>query len=153
MHIYFSGIGGSGIGPLALIAKQAGYEVSGSDAQDSSYIKYLTSQGITDIHVGQSKEQITAVHTSNPIDWLVYSSALPKTNPNHPELVFAKQNGIRSSKRDELLNQIITDKQLKLIAVAGTHGKTTTTAMVKWDNTKKVASILFMKLMNTTGIS
>ena len=132
MHIYFSGIGGSGIGPLALIAKQAGYEVSGSDAQDSSYIKYLTSQGITDIHVGQSQEQITAVHTSNPIDWLVYSSALPKTNPNHPELVFAKQNGIRSSKRDELLNQIITDKQLKVIAVAGTHGKTTTTAMVIW---------------------
>ncbi|HLA49477.1 MAG TPA: Mur ligase domain-containing protein [Candidatus Saccharimonadales bacterium] len=132
MHIYFSGIGGSGIGPLALIAKQAGYEVSGSDAQDSSYIKYLTSQGITDIHVGQSQEQIAAVHTSNPIDWFVYSSALPKTDPNHPELVFAKQNGIRSSKRDELLNQIITDKQLKVIAVAGTHGKTTTTAMVIW---------------------
>ena len=132
MHIYFSGIGGSGIGPLALIAKQAGYEVSGSDAQDSSYIKYLTSQGITDIHVGQSQEQIAAFHTSNPIDWFVYSSALPKTDPNHPELVFAKQNGIRSSKRDELLNQIITDKQLKVIAVAGTHGKTTTTAMVIW---------------------
>ena len=132
MHIYFSGIGGTAIGPLALIAKQAGYEVSGSDAQDSSYIKYLTSQGITDIHVGQSQEQIAAFHTSNPIDWFVYSSALPKTDPNHPELVFAKQNGIRSSKRDELLNQIITDKQLKVIAVAGTHGKTTTTAMVIW---------------------
>ena len=132
MHIYFSGIGGSAIGPLALIAKQAGYEVSGSDAQDSSYIKYLTSQGITDIHIGQSKEQIAAVHANHPIDWFVYSSALPKTDPNHPELVFAKENGIRTSKRDELLNQIITDKKLKIIAVAGTHGKTTTTAMVIW---------------------
>ena len=132
MHIYFSGIGGTAIGPLALIAKQAGYEVSGSDAQDSSYIKYLTSQGITDIHVGQSQEQIAAFHTSNPIDWFVYSSALPKTDPNHPELVFAKQNAIRTSKRDELLNQIITDKKLKIIAVAGTHGKTTATAMVIW---------------------
>ncbi len=132
MHIYFSGIGGSAIGPLAIIAKQAGYKVSGSDAQDSSYIKYLTSQGITDIHVGQSQEQIAAVHAAKPVDWLVYSSALPKTDPNHPELVFAKANAIRTSKRDELLNQIITDKKLKIIAVAGTHGKTTTTAMVIW---------------------
>lgn len=132
MHIYFSGIGGSGLGPLALIAKQAGYEVSGSDVQDSSYIKYLTSQGITDIHVGQTKEQIVAVHAAKPIDWLVYSSALPKTDPNHPELAFAKASGIRTSKRDGLLNQIISDKKLKIIAVAGTHGKTTTTAMVIW---------------------
>jgi UDP-N-acetylmuramate-alanine ligase len=49
MHIYFSGIGGVGIGPLALIAKQAGYEVSGSDLQDGQYVQYLRQQGITDI--------------------------------------------------------------------------------------------------------
>jgi len=41
MRIFFSGIGGTGIGPLALIAKQAGYEVSGSDKQNSQYIEYL----------------------------------------------------------------------------------------------------------------
>src|SRR5207253_2498504 len=62
----------------------------------------------------------------------VYSSALPKTNPNHPELKFCEANGIKNSKRDEFMNKIIRDKRLKLIAVAGTHGKTTTTAMVIW---------------------
>lgn len=132
MHIYFSGIGGTGIGPLALIAKQAGYEVSGSDSHDSSYLKYLTGQGITDTHVGQSAEKLAEVHAHRPIDWFVYSSALPKTNPNHPELAYVTENGIRASKRDEFLNQILTDKKLKLIAVAGTHGKTTTTAMAIW---------------------
>lgn len=132
MHIYFSGIGGAGIGPLALVARQAGYEVSGSDASDSSYLKYLTSQGITDIHVGQSAEKLAEVHARKPIDWFVYSSALPKTDPNHPELAYVNENGIRSSKRDEFLNQVLTDKKLKLVAIAGTHGKTTTTAMVIW---------------------
>ncbi|OVE79470.1 hypothetical protein BVY00_00320 [bacterium G20] len=132
MHVYFSGIGGAGIGPLALIAKQAGYEVSGSDASDSSYLKYLIGQGISDIHVGQTAEKLAEVHARKPIDWFVYSSALPKTDPNHPELVYVKENAIRISKRDEFLNQILTDKRLKLIAVAGTHGKTTTTAMAVW---------------------
>ena len=132
MHIYFSGIGGVGIGPLALIAKQAGYEVSGSDIKDSQYIEYLKSQGITQINIGQTDGQISAINIDKPIDWFVYSSVLPKTNPNHPELVFCRQNNIRTSKRDELLNQIISDKNLKLIAIAGTHGKTTTTAMAIW---------------------
>jgi UDP-N-acetylmuramate--alanine ligase len=54
MHIFFSGIGGAGIGPLAMIAKQAGFEVSGSDKQDSAYIHYLRGQGIDTIHIGQS---------------------------------------------------------------------------------------------------
>ncbi len=132
MHVYFSGIGGAGIGPLALVAKQAGYEVSGSDASDSSYLKYLTSQGITDVHVGQSAEKLAEVHARRPIDWFVYSSALPKTDPNHPELKYVTENGIRASKRDEFLNQILADKKLKLVAIAGTHGKTTTTAMAIW---------------------
>src|SRR3990167_10447653 len=141
MHIYFSGIGGAGIGPLAQVAKQAGYEVSGSDATDSSYLNSLThlrqgsggeaSQGI-DIHVGQTREAIAAVHAKKPIDWFVYSSALPKTDPHHPELTFCKENGIKTSKRDELLNEVLSQKKLKLIAVAGTHGKTTTTAMIVW---------------------
>lgn len=155
MHIFFSGIGGTGIGPLSLIAKQAGYEVSGSDSQNSDYIKYLThalnldslNRGIPSlensgfsagqatqgtIYIGQSAEKLAEVHAKNPIDWLVYSSALPKTDPNHPELSYANENGIKTSKRDELLNKIIEDKNLKLIAIAGTHGKTTTTAMVIW---------------------
>lgn len=132
MHIYFSGIGGAGIGPLALVAKQAGYEVSGSDKQMSSYIEYLQTQGVTTIHIGQATEDITAVNADNPIDWIVYSSALPMENPNHPELVFARENGIKATKRDEFITQFLADKNLKMIAIAGTHGKTTTTAMTVW---------------------
>lgn len=132
MHIYFSGIGGAGIGPLAQIAKQAGYKVSGSDKQSSSYIEYLKKQGISDIHIGQTEQAIASVHDKNPIDWFVYTSALPLENPNAPELVFCKEQGIKTSKRDELLNLLLKEKDLKLIAIAGTHGKTTTTAITTW---------------------
>lgn len=132
MHIYFSGIGGTAIGPLALIAKQAGYTVSGSDKQDSQYIQYLKQHGVTDIHIGQQRDQIAAVHDKQPIDWFVYTSALPLENPHAPELLYCQEQNIKTSKRDELLNLIIQDKKLKLIAIAGTHGKTTTTAMVIW---------------------
>lgn len=130
MHIYFSGIGGAGIGPLAQIAHQAGYQVSGSDKQDSSYIKYLREHGINDIHIGQSRDDIAAVHARAPIDWFVYTSALPLENPDAPELAFCAEQSIKTSKRDELLNLILAEKKLKLIAIAGTHGKTTTTALV-----------------------
>ena len=132
MHIFFSGIGGTAIGPLALIAKQAGYEVSGSDKQESQYIDYLRKHGINDIHIGQDRAQIAATHDRHPIDWFVYSSAVAIENPHAPELEFCREQSIKTSKRDELLNQIINDKQLKLIAVAGTHGKTTATAMTIW---------------------
>ncbi len=132
MHIFFSGIGGTAIGPLALIAKQAGYTVSGSDKQDSSYIAYLQAQGIDTIHIGQSQEAIAEVHARQPIDWLVYSSAVAIEQPDAPEFMFCRQHDIRMSQRDELLNVILQQKNLKLIAIAGTHGKTTTTAMMIW---------------------
>ena len=129
MHIYFSGIGGAGIGPLAQIAHQAGYKVSGSDKQDSQYIQYLKKHGIEDIHIGQSGAEIQKAHESHSIDWFVHSSAVTSDNP---ELVFCRDQSIKTSKRDELLNTIISEKNLKMIAIAGTHGKTTTTAMVTW---------------------
>lgn len=132
MHIFFSGIGGTAIGPLALIAKQAGFTVSGSDKQDSQYIAYLRKQGIADITIGQTAEHIAAVHRKRPIDWFVYSSAVVIENPNAPELIFCREQGIRTSKRDELLNEILKTKRLKLLAIAGTHGKSTTTAMAIW---------------------
>ncbi len=131
MHIYFSGIGGAGIGPLALIAKQAGYFVSGSDKKESQYTEYLKNKDIA-ISIGQTGSEIAEVHKKQPIDWLVYSSALPLENPNHPELLFAKENNIRSSKRDEFLNTLLKEKNQKLLAIAGTHGKTTATAMAIW---------------------
>jgi UDP-N-acetylmuramate--alanine ligase len=132
MHIYFSGIGGTGIGPLSLIAHQAGYEVSGSDKQDNLYLSYLRKHGVDDIHIGQSYDQIAEVHARKPIDWLVYSSAVAKEQADAPELAFCKEHGIRASRRDEFLSELIEQQQLKLIAIAGTHGKTTTTAMMIW---------------------
>src|SRR5688500_15402306 len=117
MHIFFSGIGGTGIGPLALIAKQAGYEVSGSDKQESQYVDYLRHHGINDIHIGQTEAAIASVHQARPVDWYVYSSALPKENPDHPELRFVESQGIKHSKRDEFLNRILEEKDLKLVAI------------------------------------
>lgn len=132
MHIYFSGIGGAGIGPLALIAHQAGYQVSGSDKQDNQYIDYLRAHGLTAIHIGQDYEQIAKVHSHTPIDWFIYTSALPIEQPDAPELRFCKDHNIKATKRDEFLASFIQQKKLKLVAVAGTHGKTTTTAMAIW---------------------
>jgi len=132
MHVYFSGIGGTAIGPLALIAKSLGYTVSGSDKQDSQYIEYLRAHGITDIVIDQSSDAIAAAHARQPIDWLVYTSALTIENPSAPEIQFCQANGIKTSKRDELLNVILERQHLKLLAVAGTHGKSTTTAMLIW---------------------
>lgn len=129
MHIFFSGIGGTAIGPLALIAAQLGHSVSGSDQQDSQYIHYLRQHGLVNIHIGQDRDSIEHVHSEEPIDWYVRSSAVAEDSP---ELAFCQEQNIKTSKRDELLNQIISDQGLKLVAIAGTHGKTTTTAMVIW---------------------
>jgi UDP-N-acetylmuramate--alanine ligase len=132
MHIYFSGIGGTAISSLALIAYQAGYEVSGSDARPSSYLEYLKKHGVTDTHMGVDDKFIAEVHAKHPIDWFVYGSAQPMDFPDHPEFAFCEQQGIKMTKRDEFLSQLIQEKGLKLIAIAGTHGKTTTTAMAAW---------------------
>lgn len=128
MHIYFCGIGGVGIGPLAEIAYDAGYDVEGSDHAHSQTTTELEQRGI-DISYDQSGDHLRAAHEAAPIDWFVYTASLPA---DHSELVIARELGIPTAKRDELLNRIITDKKLRLIAVAGTHGKTTTTAMVVW---------------------
>lgn len=132
MHIYFSGIGGAGISALASLAYQAGYEVSGSDLQEDSYTTYLRAHNITDIAIDQSYAHIAAVHAAHPIDWLVYSSAVGLNEAEPAELQFCKYNNIRSSKRDAFLNTLLEQKGQKMVALAGTHGKSTTTAMVIW---------------------
>lgn len=129
MHIYFSGIGGAGISPLAQIAHKAGYQVSGSDSQVTPYIDYLRKHGVGDVHIGQSYDDIATTHDKSPIDWFVRSSAVPD---NNDEMRFCHEQGIKTSKRDELLNLILKQQNLKLIAIAGTHGKSTTTAMAVW---------------------
>ncbi len=131
MHIFFSGIGGTAIGPLAQIATQAGFTVSGSDKQASDYTDYLAQQGV-DFHIGQSKDQIAKLHQEKPIDWYVYSSAVAMEQSQPEELLFCQEHDIKTSKRDELINHILKQTGQKMIAIAGTHGKTTTTAMVIW---------------------
>lgn len=128
MHIYFSGLGGVGVGPLAEIARDAGHTVSGSDLEDNLVTQRLREHGI-DVQIGQDGSGIAKVHATRPIDWYVYTAALDK---GKPERDFAQNAGIRVSKRDELLAEILKEKQLKLLAVAGTHGKTTTAAMLVW---------------------
>lgn len=128
MRVYFSGIGGVGIGPLAEIAHDAGYEVCGSDREAGLMTEALQVRGIQ-LSFDQSGAFLAQEHARAPFDWFVHTAALPE---DHPELVLARSLGIRTGKRDELLAQIITEKNLKLVAVAGTHGKTTTTGMLVW---------------------
>lgn len=128
MNIYIAGIGGVGLGPLALLAQDAGYHVTGSDLNKSDITELLMDRDIK-VNIGQDGSQIKKSHADKSIDWLVYSSALPD---NHPEIEFARKRGIKTTKRADLIKQIIKDKDLKLIAISGTHGKTTTTGMLIW---------------------
>lgn len=128
MRIYFSGIGGVAIGPLAEIALDAGYDIAGSDPIDSLMTHELNRRGVK-ISTDQSGEFLRGRHEETPFDWFVYTAALPS---NHPELVLATKLGLKTVKRDQLLARIIAEKNLKLIAIAGTHGKTTTTGMMVW---------------------
>lgn len=128
MNIFFSGIGGVGIGPLAQIAADAGYEVQGSDAKESLMTRQLKERGIP-VSIGTDATFLQACHDTKPIDWLVHTAGLPAS---HPELLLAKKLGIKIAKRDELLARIIEEKNLKLIACAGTHGKTTSSSMMVW---------------------
>ena len=129
MRIYFSGIGGVGVGPLAEIARDAGYDICGSDTNSGLMTDKLQQSGVN-IRIGtQDGTFLEAQHDQSAFDMVVYTAALPD---DHPELVKARQLDIRTAKRDELLAEIIRDNNLKLIAAAGTHGKTTTTGMTVW---------------------
>ncbi len=129
MNVYFAGIGGVALGPLAEIARDLGYTVSGSDPSEGLMTKRLAETGIT-VSTDQSGDFLSSQHQQTPIDWFIYTSAMPQ---DHPELVQARQLGIAHVvKRNEFINFILAEKQLKMIAIAGTHGKTTTTAMFVW---------------------
>ena len=129
MKIYISGISGTGMGPLALMAQGAGLTVFGSDLAGGAITNELVNHGIQICLGVQDGEFLKARVKNDGVDWFVYTSALPE---NHPELVMAKKLKLKISKRDELLNYLLKKLKLKLIAVAGTHGKTTTTAMIVW---------------------
>jgi len=117
-HIHFVGIGGIGMSALALLLKQQGKDVSGSDQTDSELLDSLRVADIK-IHIGH------AAHHAKAADLVVYSSAV---KPDNPERAYAETHNIPKIRRAELLGQI-ADGYGNILAVAGTHGKTTTTGM------------------------
>ena len=128
MRIYISGISGTGMGPLALMAKDAGIEVCGSDLSKGAIYDELVKAGI-EVEIGPQDGKFLQKKIDEGIDWFAYTSALPE---DHTELVMARENGIKCTKRDDLTSYLVDELGLKMIAVAGTHGKTTTTAMIVW---------------------
>ena len=120
-NIHFIGIGGSGMCPLAEILHGEGYQISGSDNNESETLSRVQALGIP-VFMGQRAENIAQ---SAP-DLIVYTAALL---PDNPELVAAKASGIPTFERAKLLGAV-TRRYADCVCVCGTHGKTTTTAML-----------------------
>jgi UDP-N-acetylmuramate--alanine ligase len=116
--VHFIAIGGSGMNGIASVLVQLGVEVSGSDRQDSKYLRALESLGAR-VHVGHRADQLGNART------VVASSAIREDNP---ELAEARRRGLRVLHRSAALGSLLLGR--RGIAVAGTHGKTTTTAMI-----------------------
>ena len=119
-HLHFIGIGGISMSGLAEVLLDNGFTVSGSDSHESETTLRLRSKG-ADITIGQAAENITG-----DIDAVVYTAAI---HPDNPELSAAAAAGLPLLTRAELLGQLMANYPVS-IAVAGTHGKTTTTSMV-----------------------
>ena len=118
-RVHFVGVGGIGMSGLARLFVHEGATVSGSDAVETDNTKKLVEQGVG-VTYDQGAENIT-----DGIELVVYTEAMPH---DHPELVAAREKGIRTINYFQALGEIANEYYL--IAVAGTHGKTTTTAML-----------------------
>ncbi len=120
--MHFMGIGGSGMAPVAIIAKHLGYEVSGCDlSQKGYYCEALTKNNI-EIQQGHSDEHLEGV------DILAVTPAIFDLNPNHPEIAAAREKGILMTWQQFLGEYLHEGKQV--LAIAGTHGKSTTTVLM-----------------------
>ena len=117
-HVFFIGIGGTGLSAIARVLKEKGYSVSGSDQYISDLAKDLISFGIP-VYEGHSADHLVGV------DLVVRSSAIPEENP---EIQEARRARIPVYKREDILADLMKDTIG--IGIAGTHGKTTTTAML-----------------------
>ncbi|MBL1141623.1 MAG: UDP-N-acetylmuramate--L-alanine ligase [Proteobacteria bacterium] len=117
-HIHFVGIGGAGMGGIAEVLKNIGYEVTGSDIKESAITKRLDSLGVC-ITIGHAAENIVNA------DVVVITSAIDEANE---ELCAARNNRVPVVRRAEMLAELMRFSQG--IAIAGTHGKTTTTSLV-----------------------
>jgi UDP-N-acetylmuramate--alanine ligase len=119
-HVHFIGIGGSGLSAIARLLLESGYTVSGSDRAMTPFADEVRKAGAT-VYVGHHPRNLGGA------DWVVRSSAVTDDNP---EVRAAKKSGIPVYKRADFLGELMSDKTG--IAIAGTHGKTTTTAMTAW---------------------
>ncbi|HLO13712.1 MAG TPA: UDP-N-acetylmuramate--L-alanine ligase [Anaerolineales bacterium] len=119
-HVHFIGIGGSGLSAIARLLLESGYTVSGSDRALTPFAEEVRKAGAT-VYVGHHPRNLTGA------DWVVRSSAISEDNA---EVKGAKRAGIPVYKRADFLGRLMEDKTG--IAIAGTHGKTTTTAMTAW---------------------
>ena len=128
MKIYIAGISGTGMGPLAVMAKKAGFEVFGSDLHEGAVYQELVDAGV-DVLIGEQDGEFLKSKIKDGVEWFVHTSALPF---DAPEMETAKEAGIRISKRDNLTEFLVEKLGLKMVGVAGTHGKTTTTSMIIW---------------------
>jgi UDP-N-acetylmuramate--alanine ligase len=119
-RVHFIGIGGSGLSAIARLLKESGYVVTGSDRTLSPFAIDLQKEGVM-VYVGHHPRNVGGA------DIVIRSSAIPEDNP---EVAAAIQKGIPVYKRSDFLGRLMSDQTG--IAVAGTHGKTTTTAMIAW---------------------
>ena len=117
-HVHFIGIGGSGLSAIARLLIESGYAVTGSDKAMTTFAADLQQAGAT-VYIGHHPRYVQGA------DWVVRSSAVPDDNV---EVKAAQLAGIPVYKRADFLGKLMSDKTG--IAVAGTHGKTTTTAML-----------------------
>lgn len=118
-QLHFIGVGGVGMSGIARVAFDQGMQVSGSDIKDSRYTKQLREAGI-DVRIGQAAGNIPE---GNPV--VVVSTAILE---NNPELLEAKRRGLEIRHRAQMLAHL--GRNLDTLAVAGTHGKTTTSSML-----------------------
>jgi len=117
-RVHFVGIGGAGLSAIALLMHEAGVDVAGSDGRDSATLERLRAAGVR-CHVGHDAALLA------DRDTVVASTAVPEDNP---EIVEAQRRGLRLWPRSAALMSTMLDD--RRVAVAGTHGKTTTTAML-----------------------
>jgi UDP-N-acetylmuramate--alanine ligase len=120
LHVHLVGIGGIGLSAIARVLHGWGYLVSGSDRQPSALTEALAAEGLT-IYDGHKAAQVSGA------DLVVVSSAIPGDNA---ELIEAQRLGLPVLRREQFLGRLTAGKSV--IAVAGTHGKTTTSAMIAW---------------------
>lgn len=118
-RIHFVGIGGSGMCPIAEILHHKGFELTGSDTNESDTLERVRSYGIP-VTMGQKAENVDGA------ELVVYTAAV---KPDNPELVAAREKNIPTVERSVMLG-MVTRRYPNTIAVSGTHGKTTTTAMI-----------------------